>query len=97
MSQYYDVIANEYNSRYLLYCKAHGNEGNPGRQLEEDSAKYPGGKMCGFMLWIQAKWRVFGDKNDVSIDYRTMYQKDFDTWLTSEVHQVEGGFKWKKE
>lgn len=71
------AIVNEYNSRYLLYCKAHGNDWDPSRQLEEDSMKWPGGKMCGFMLWIQEKWRVFGAKNNVPID--------FDTWLMSEV------------
>ena len=42
------------NTRYLAYCKAHGN--TPDAQMAADEVAYPGGKMCGFLLWIGRKW-----------------------------------------
>jgi hypothetical protein len=45
------------NPRYLAYCKAHGN--TPEEQKELDEREYPGGSMCGFMLWVSQKKQKF--------------------------------------
>lgn len=44
----------EYNPRYLAYCLASGR--SPEEQLEHDRERWPGGCMCGFMLWIGKQW-----------------------------------------
>jgi len=40
----------EYQPKYLAYCAANGN--TPEQQLKADANAYPGGKMCGFILWV---------------------------------------------
>lgn len=40
----------KYQPRYLAYCNANGL--TPEEQLERDRAAYPGGCMCGYILWI---------------------------------------------
>lgn len=38
------------NPLYEAYSKYHGN--TPGEQLKLDEIRYPGGLMCGYILWI---------------------------------------------
>ena len=45
------------NPRYLAYCRA--NRNSPEQQKAIDTEAYPGGKMCGFMLWISQQVRAF--------------------------------------
>jgi len=45
------------NARYVRYARVHGN--TPERQLEADQERFPGGSMCGFILWMTAAWRTF--------------------------------------
>lgn len=42
-------MANDFNPRYVLYAKAHGEQ--PEGMLLRDEDAYPGGRMCGFLLW----------------------------------------------
>lgn len=49
------LAVQEWNPRYLAYARAHGN--GPEAQLERDNEVYPGGCMCGFTLWLGARWR----------------------------------------
>ncbi len=42
---------------FVAYANAHSN--TPEKQLEKDRAEYPGGCMCGFILWISAMKRAF--------------------------------------
>jgi hypothetical protein len=44
----------EWNPRYLQYCRATGGL-SPDATLERDREQYPGGCMCGFILWHDAK------------------------------------------
>lgn len=49
-------MSRSWNPRYLEYCRAHG-EASPERMLEKDRARWPGGCMAGFSIWIQAMWK----------------------------------------
>ena len=51
----------EYNPRYLEYCKAHGKTFD--NMLKADRIKYPGGCMCGFILWMSEKWYNFDTRH----------------------------------
>lgn len=39
------------NPRYLQYARAHGRSGE--EQLAHDKEAWPGGAMCGFILWMK--------------------------------------------
>lgn len=49
------------NPRYIAYAKTHGR--TPKKQLEYDREQYPGGCMCGFILWISKNLREFKKKH----------------------------------
>ena len=79
-----------FNSRYVAYCKAHG-EDNPETMLEKDAERYPGGKMVGFNLWIQHKiftWKTLQNyPKDNAGRYLVFTGEDhnaFDAWLQGE-------------
>ena len=42
------------NSLYRAYCRENGNTEE--QQMEDDEERWPGGKMCGYMLWCGEKW-----------------------------------------
>lgn len=46
-----------WNPRYVAY--AHANGCTPSGMLVVDAERYPGGKMCGFVLWNEQKWNEF--------------------------------------
>jgi hypothetical protein len=41
------------NPLYQEYCDAH--EMTPEQMMAHDRLKYPGGRMCGFMLWCMRR------------------------------------------
>ena len=43
----------KWNPRYESYAKAHGE--TPSSMMEADTVKWPGGKMCGFILWMRER------------------------------------------
>lgn len=72
-----------WNPRYLAYCRATG-EPDPDRAAERDRARYPGGHMVGYIVWIQDRWREWerangrtpwGNKTDAA-------HAAFDQWLS---------------
>lgn len=77
----------EFNPRYVAYAASFDN--TPERQLEEDRVRWPGGVMCGFILWISRHWTDFermhapkmmaryGDREL----WRLMNAEAFDVWL----------------
>lgn len=73
------------NPRYLSYCAAHGN--TPDQQHAADDAAWPGGIMCGFILWIGEQWSVFEQLHGIrpgtraSQYFRGMNGDAFDAWL----------------
>lgn len=46
-----------YQQRYQAYAKS--NNKTPDEMLTHDQAQYPGGVMCGYILWISTKIREF--------------------------------------
>lgn len=72
----------QWNTRYLAYCRATGGL-TPDETLERDRARWPGGPMCGAILWVQERWTEWermngrppwGAKNPAD-------HADFDRWL----------------
>lgn len=47
----------EWNPYYLAYARAHGR--HPEAQLAADRERWPGGRMCGFILWSGEQRRAF--------------------------------------
>ncbi len=43
-------MKNNYTALYSAYCRYHGN--TPKQQFKKDKEKWPGGLMCGYILWI---------------------------------------------
>lgn len=83
------MIETAWNPRYLQYCRVNG-EADPDRMLERDRKRWPGGSMCGFTLWIQAKWQEWYTsigKGGLPLHTQRYYQdhKAFDLWLSKEL------------
>lgn len=43
----------EWNGRFVQYARVHGR--TPEAQIEFDRERYPGGSMCGYVLWNKAR------------------------------------------
>ena len=70
-----------WNPRYLAYCKAHGHA-TPEAALAADDLHWPGGRMCGFMLWMSEQWAAFTTVHPHNIHIRHQAIQDaFDEWL----------------
>jgi hypothetical protein len=75
------------NLRYLNYCRYHGHTVE--QQQAIDAERYPGGRMCGFILHNSRMWRRFWEEMDkpaADWEYKTHppHATEFDTWLTWE-------------
>ena len=70
-----------FQPRYIYYSKSQGN--TPENQLIIDEKKYPGGKMCGFILYINEKLHSFyKEHKEYFIDRHTLVdQKAFTEYL----------------
>ncbi len=85
----------DWNPRYRLYAKDHGRE--PDAMLARDDGKWPGGRMTGFMSWIEAAWIAFAAKygvpthkrRDVELVVRDAHAV-FDSWLIDAVTNTPG-------
>lgn len=47
----------DHNPRYVAYARAHGR--TPEAQLRQDRRDWPGGSMCGYVLWNTSHLRDF--------------------------------------
>ncbi|CCG43239.1 hypothetical protein [Magnetospirillum molischianum] len=76
-----------YNPRYANYARAHGR--TPEEQVAQDHLDWPGGSMCGFMLWNREKVGEFGKVNpDAFMAGGLWDHAAYDAWLTAEVDKI---------
>ena len=73
-----------WNSRFIAFARAHGR--TPSEQVRFDDAKWPGGPMVGFQLWITQQLREAFDAGHRSVcrDYNGLHvadQRAWDEWL----------------
>jgi hypothetical protein len=74
-----------WNQRFVAYAREHGN--TPEEQLESDAVRWPGGRMCGFQLWVSERWREWAalmGHSRAKDAYAILSQADhdaFDAWL----------------
>lgn len=85
-----------WNSRFLAYSRAHGRL--PEAMLEHDDVAWPGGRMCGFMLWLRSQWRGWATERGGMPDILTPeHHADFDSWLGARVAGAcrDGAAEWR--
>lgn len=72
-----------WNPRYVLYAKAAGYPG-PDLAIILDTERWPGGRMAGFTMWIQAAWTgwriAMGYSRDTPLTQED--HQEFDIWLS---------------
>jgi len=75
----------DFQPRYLAYCAAHGRD--PKSQLANDDQEWPGGVMCGYILWITDQWASW--KREVKWPRGApIFQQQheaFDEWLRNRI------------
>lgn len=75
----------QYQSRYVAYAAAHGM--SPEQMLVVDAARYPGGRMAGFLIWMGQQWRAWAAANgrDSRASKTAADHASFDAFLAGEV------------
>lgn len=73
-----------WNPRFIAYAKAHGH--TPVEQLKADRQEYPGGCMCGFILWLNRQWGAFRELHGFKSQEALILglkdaHRQFDEWL----------------
>lgn len=71
--------AREWNPRFVCYARAHNQ--TPAGMLDLDEQRWPGGKMVGFITWINRRWREWEAKTGRHGPHGTQDNVDFDAWL----------------
>lgn len=70
------------NPRYLAYARAHGASSGD-EMIERDRITWPGGIMCGFILWNTARLREFSKINPSAffMGRGLIDPRAYDAWL----------------
>jgi hypothetical protein len=69
-----------FNPRYVAYARMHGH--TPDEQLAIDDKTWPGGRMAGFILWINERWLEWGRLTGVSREFHwDCCHGSFDAWI----------------
>lgn len=81
-------IEEQTNQRYVAYARSLGE--TPAQAFERDAKRYPGGRMCGFILWVNERWREFDKTQGNGREHVRSKEEHaaFDRWLAS-VFNVE--------
>lgn len=79
------------NPRYLAYCRAHGH--TPEEQLEIDRKSWPGGSMCGFILWNTGKLDRFKKIRPSAFMFtgQLIDHDAYDNWLLEQYPEFVNG------
>lgn len=73
-----------FQPRYLAYCQAHGK--TPDEMMEHDLTRWPGGCMCGFLLWSNEHISKAKKSHPEWFIGPNLYDHDaYDEWLQGEV------------
>lgn len=85
----FEVPPKRWNPRYLAYAKAHGKDGDPEGMLEWDAGRFPGGRMCGFQVWMGERWNEWRALKNYDRNYPLGADDhaEFDTWLEEAVNR----------
>jgi len=76
------------NPRYVAYAQAHGK--TPVKMLAHDRAAWPGGCMCGFILWMAEQKRAFWKEcPGAFLDRHTIWDQDAWTAFLQSVAQQQ--------
>lgn len=84
------MTALSHNPRYAAYAAAHGR--TPEDQLDADRLEWPGGIMCGFVLWNSARLQEARAAMpeafcfDALIDHAA-----YDSWLADRAAAIAAG------
>lgn len=63
-------VVTEWSPEWVAYATAHDR--TPDEQLAHDRARWPGGRMAGFLLWTAATWAAWAiDRQRTFIDHHT--------------------------
>jgi len=79
-----------YQSRYLAYCTLTGDK-TPEEIMERDEKQWPGGRMTGFILWVNERWGKWYEIAYPEGKPEVLTCKDhenFDKWLRKRVEEV---------
>ncbi len=95
-----------WNPRYVNYARVHGK--TPEAMLVYDEERWPGGKMCGYVLWNNARLYEFsGVRPEAFFDRSKRYgvgnvlvdREAYDAWLSAlpAGHCIEDSSPTKKD
>ncbi len=75
------MSAGDWNPYYLTYAAASGL--SPEAMLHYDSERFPGGKMCGFIIWMSQRWQEWDALNKHRRDHVRFPEEHtrFGEWL----------------
>jgi hypothetical protein len=80
----------EWNPRYLAYSAAQGR--TPQAQMDHDRKAWPGGFMCGFLLWSRTCLGLYAKAHPEKMLHGTFTDHDhYDAWLAD--HAVAEALK----
>jgi hypothetical protein len=76
-------MTDKFQPRYVAYATANGR--TPDAMLAHDTKRFPGGKMAGFIVWMNEKWQAFDALQKQTGTYEEIksegYHARFDAWL----------------
>ena len=78
-----------YQPRYAQYCRSQGRP--PEAQLAHDREAWPGGRMCGYILWVNEHWtewsNIVGWNRAEDGAYSEAHHTAFSKWLEDKVNK----------
>jgi hypothetical protein len=77
-----------WNPFFVAYAHCHGL--GPAQMLKHDRKHWPGGCMCGFMVWMRKRWDEWHELKGL-VRYKAILARsdydDFSRWLSTETFE----------